>query len=103
MSAGNIFALETTGSYTIAAVYTGTTAQALAGAATASATAEAGINEFVINGGGQLPPSALMGSAIGRATASGTLLSETEAVPPRSSRQWILKITSGGEITRQAA
>jgi hypothetical protein len=103
MSAGNIFALETSGAYTIAAIYTGTEAQALAGAATGSATADAGLNEFVINGGGQLPPSVLQGAAVATATASGTLLSETEAVPPRFSRQWILKITSGGEIIRQAA
>ena len=103
MSAGNIFALETSGAYTIAAIYTGTEAQALAGAATASATAEAGINEFVINGGGQLPPSVLMGAAIGRATASGTLLSFEEAVPPRSSQQFVLRVTPGGELERQAA
>ena len=103
MSSNNWFARDSAGSEAWAPRFTGATAQALAGAATAGATAEASINEFVINGGGQLPPSVLMGSAIGRATASGTLLSETEAVPPRSSRQWILKITSGGEITRQAA
>ena len=103
MSAGNIFALETTGSYTIAAIYTGTTAQALAGAATGSATADAGLNEFVINGGGQLPPSVLQGSAVATATASATLLSFEEAVGPRASQQFVLRVTPDGQLQRQAA
>jgi hypothetical protein len=103
MSAGNIFALETSGAYTIAEIYTGIEAQALAGAATAGATADAGINEFVIDGGGLLPPSVLMGSAIGRATASGTLFEVYEAPLPRSSIQWTLRVTPDGQLTRVAA
>lgn len=103
MSAGNIFALQTSGAYTIAAVYTGTEAQALAGAATAGATAEGGLNEFVIDGGGSLPPSVLLGSAIGRATASGALFDVVAAPTPRSSIQWTLRVTPDGQLTRVAA
>ena len=103
MSAGNIFALETSGAYTIAEIYTGTAAQALAGAATAGATAAAGINEFVIDGGGLLPPSVLMGAAIGRASASGSLDVLSEPAGPRFSKAWALRVTPAGELTRQAA
>lgn len=39
----------------------------------------------------------------GTVKASGTLLSFEEAVPPRSSQQFVLRVTPGGELERQAA
>lgn len=69
----NVFPLQTSGSYTVADFYAGTTAHALEGAASASAAAAGAINAFEINGGGLLPPFVLLGSAVARAEAEATL------------------------------
>lgn len=56
---------------------TGTSTQALEGAATVTATAAGGLNEFAIDGGGLLPPFVLMGSAISSFDAEGSLTVES--------------------------
>lgn len=98
MSSNNWFARDTAGAETWAARFTGAATQALAGAATAGATAEAGINEFVIDGGGLLPPFVLIGAAAAGAVASAELSHTAAITGPRDSKDFVLRIAPTGEL-----
>lgn len=98
MTAATVFALTTAGATTVAALLTGAATQALAGAATASATATGVLNQFAIDGGGLIPPYVLMGGAVSGATASADLSPTGTLTGPHESRDFTARISPAGAL-----